>query len=510
MAACPAGSRRSASAEEHDARSVRLHRVGVIASIAAARTSAYARGLERGAATRRTAPGRTGSRRAHRGSVTPTSTSSSSTSTSTSPAAVAAAFIERGRAEERRRVRLELVVPAGGDHPCVRATASTASRFALRERVRVHRREHCAAGPDDPRELDEPADRFGEVIEHERSDRRRRSGRRRTAVCITSATTAGGRRCAVPSEHVVREVDADDRRDAGGAQWRLADAGTRTDVEHASAGEGEGPTRDELRRDRRVDERRALRPALGRGRGSGRGSRARRRVRIGDVARAAHARRPPTSAARRRRPSPSPTRSTRSCRAGTGRVGGRTSRSCCTPRRSSASRSASIVASFAIGSRALFSARYHAEIPQTGPDPGYAQSSRIVRPSRWRPRLPIFQSPCRNVAGVERIASAERAGRGVDRGEQLGERGRALREPRPALRPRPGSAPGGSSTAASAAMLSGAKNRDAFLERRQTDVVGPIPSTGPRARRDRRSDRDDRRARSSRRLPGTGGRRCRA
>ena len=43
------------------------------------------------------------------------------------------------------------------------------------------------------------------------------------------------------------------------------------------------------------------------------------------------------------------------------------------------------------------------EIParsqQAGPAPGYAQSSRIVRPSRWLPRLPIFQSPCRNVVG---------------------------------------------------------------------------------------------------------------
>ena len=65
---------------------------------------------------------------------------------------------------------------------------------------------------------------------------------------------------AIPGEHVVREVDADDRRDARSVEWCLADAGARTDVEHATVGQRDPRTRDELLRDRRVDERRALRP----------------------------------------------------------------------------------------------------------------------------------------------------------------------------------------------------------------------------------------------------------
>ena len=74
--------------------------------------------------------------------------------------------------------------------------------------------------------------------------------------------------------------------------------------------------------------------------------------------------------------------------------------------------------------------------------------------------------------GTHRVG--ERVGRGVDRAEQLGTARARVRASRghPCIATRTGS--GGSATAASAAMLSGAKNRS-----RSSSVVSPMSSDQP-------------------------------
>ena len=63
-----------------------------------------------------------------------------------------------------------------------------------------------------------------------------------------------------------------------------------------------------------------------------------------------------------------------------------------------------MASSFDWGSRAALRARYQASSTVGHPSPGMAQSSSTVVPSGRLPRLPIFQSPWRNVRGQARSA----------------------------------------------------------------------------------------------------------
>ena len=119
---------------------------------------------------------------------------------------------------------------------------------------------------------------------------------------------------------------------------------------------------------------------------------------------------PPTRRARRRRRGLSPSRTARARRGTRGRARGPTMRRSSIPRpraRRGTRRSRRPWCDRRGGGRGS-SARYQVSSVTPGPAPGLAQSMRIVRPSAWRPRLPIFQSPCRNDAGSDSSASHER------------------------------------------------------------------------------------------------------